>query len=53
MRAEGQTIGRPPLPQSCGWVKRNSQSTACTRRGDDAEPRRRRLEGREQLPGHR
>ena len=32
--AEGQTIGRPPLPQSCGWVKRNSQSTAWTSRGD-------------------
>ena len=34
MDADGQTIGRPPLPQSCGWVKRNSQSTACTSRGD-------------------
>src|ERR1700722_10032413 len=32
--AEGQTIGRPPLPQSCGWVKRNSQSTTCTRHCD-------------------
>ena len=36
--AEGQTIGRPPLPQSCGMVNLNSQSTACTRRGD--RPRR-------------
>src|SRR5271165_4913198 len=34
IEADGQTIGRPPLPQSCGWVKRNSQSTACTSRGD-------------------
>ena len=34
IEAEGQTIGRPPLPQSCGWVKRNSQSSACTSRGD-------------------
>jgi hypothetical protein len=32
--ADGQTIGRPPLPQSCGWVKRNSQSTACARHCD-------------------
>ena len=23
-----------PLPQSCGWVNRNSQSMACTRRGE-------------------
>jgi len=34
IEADGQTIGRPPLPQSCGWLKRNSQSTACTRRAD-------------------
>ena len=33
MDDEGQTIGRPPLPQSCGWVNLNSQSMACTRRG--------------------
>jgi hypothetical protein len=32
--AEGRTIGRLPWSQSCGWVKRNSQSTACTIRGE-------------------
>ena len=32
--AEGHTIGRPPRSQSCGCVNRNSQSTACTRRGE-------------------
>ena len=33
IRAEGQTIGRLSFCQSCGCVKRNSQSSACTRRG--------------------
>src|SRR3954464_10112255 len=33
MRAEGHTIGRLSFCQSCGCVKRNSQSSACTRRG--------------------
>ena len=34
IKADGQTIGRPPFSQSCGCVKRNSQSIAWTRRGD-------------------
>ena len=49
--AEGQTIGRLPSPQSCGWVKVNSQSTACTSAGGEPEMRRRGLEGRQHLPG--
>src|SRR5579859_5179554 len=34
IRAEGHTIGRDVPCQSCGWVKRKSQSTACTSRGE-------------------
>src|SRR5271155_5442827 len=36
IEAEGHTIGRLPSSQSCGWVKRNSQSMACTTRGEKA-----------------